>query len=59
MDFNIGSYHDTVLYDVMHSEDCHLILGKVWHFDRHALHDGRKNTSIIDKDGEEFVLIPL
>ena len=33
-----------------------IILGRPWQYDRHAVHDGRKNTYTIMKDGQKFVL---
>ena len=42
--FNIHDYTDTVECDVDPMTVCHLILGRPWQFDRHAIHDGYDNT---------------
>jgi len=40
--FNIGSFHDEVLCDIMPMDVCHILLGRPWQYDRKAIHDGRK-----------------
>ncbi|XP_022854234.1 uncharacterized protein LOC111375615, partial [Olea europaea var. sylvestris] len=43
--FSIGpTYKDQVLCDVVEMDVCHLLLGRLWQFDRHSLHDGYTNT---------------
>ena len=29
---------------------CHLLLGRLWQFDRHGIHDGHANTYSLTKD---------
>lgn len=44
IEFNIGGYKDKLLCDVLPMDCCHLLLGRPWHFDRHAIYDGINNT---------------
>lgn len=57
--FHIGSYHDEVLCDIMPMDACHILLGRLWKYDRKSIHDGRKNTYTITKNGKRITLIPL
>jgi hypothetical protein len=57
--FSIGSYCDTILCDVMPLGDCHVILGRIWQVDVRSLYDGSKNTYVINKNGQEFVMSSL
>ena len=38
---------------------CHVLLGRPWQFDRKAIHDGRRNTYTLEKDGNKHTLLPL
>jgi len=38
---------------------CHVLLGRPCQFDRKAIHDGRKNTYTLEKDGNKHRLLPL
>ena len=38
---------------------CHILLGWLWQFDRHVMHDGFKNTYFLIIDREKIVLNPL
>lgn len=38
---------------------CHVLLGIPRQFDQKAIHDGRKNTFILEKDGNKHTLLPL
>ncbi|GKV07344.1 hypothetical protein SLEP1_g19138 [Rubroshorea leprosula] len=58
--FSIGNrYQDEVWYDVIPMDDCHLLLGRPWQFDRKAIHDGHANTYSFVKDGVKVKLTPL
>ena len=37
----------------------HILLGRPWKFDRKAIHDGRRNTYTLEKDGNKHTLFPL
>ncbi|GAV71882.1 hypothetical protein CFOL_v3_34972 [Cephalotus follicularis] len=51
LSFAVGKhYNDEVLCDVIPMDACHLLLGRLWKFDRSAIHDGRKNTDTIKRD---------
>lgn len=57
---SIGNkFFDEVECDVVDMDVSHLILGRPWQYDRHAIHDGRKNTYTVMKDGQKFVLNPV
>ena len=38
---------------------CHILLGRPWQYDRKVVHDGRKNTYSMEKDGKRHTLSPL
>jgi hypothetical protein len=38
---------------------CHILLGRPWQFDRKVIHDGRKNTYALEKNGRTHMLLPL
>jgi len=54
VEIQIGTYKDVILCDV-----CHVLLGRPWQFDRKVIHDGRKNTCTLQKDGNKHTLLPL
>ena len=35
---------------------CHMLLGRPWQFDMHAIHDGRANTYTLTTDGVKHKL---
>ena len=45
---------DFILMDI-----CHMLLGRSWQFDRHAIHNGHANTYTLTKDGVKHKLKPL
>ena len=57
--FKIGNYHDEILYDIIPMDVYHLLLGRPWQFDRHAVHDGHANTYSLTKDGVRHKLKPM
>ena len=48
--FSIGRYKDEVLCDVVPMHVGHILLGKLWQFDRKVNHDGFKNRHSFVKD---------
>ena len=38
---------------------CHILLGRPWKFDRNVIHDGRKNTYTLEKNGITHMLLPI
>ena len=46
-----------ILCDIMPMDVCHLLLGRPWKFDRKVIHDGRRNTYTIEKDGVKHTLL--
>lgn len=58
--FSIGQkYKDNVWCDVIPMDACHLLLGRPWQYDRHAIYDGHANTYTFVKDGAKIKLVPL
>ena len=37
----------------------HLSLGRLWKYERNVIHDGRKNTYTMDKNGRTHMLLPI
>ena len=48
-----------MLCDIIPMDVCHILLGGPWHYDRKVIHDGRRNTYSLEKDGEKHILFPL
>ena len=59
IELQIGNYKDTLFYDVMPMDVCHILLGRPWQYERDAKHDGRKNVYELEKDGIKHKLMPL
>ena len=59
VEFHIGTYKDEVLCDIMPMDVRHILLGSPWQYDRKDVHDGRKNTYSLEKDGKIDTLSPL
>lgn len=38
---------------------CYILLRIIWQYDRKGIHDGRRNTNKLDKNGHKHVLLPL
>ena len=57
--FQIRSYQDEVLRDIISMDICHIFLDRPWQFDRHVVQDGQENTYTLTKDGVKHKLKPL
>jgi hypothetical protein len=38
---------------------CHILLERPWKYDRNVVHDGRKNTYTLEKNGRMHMLLPI
>ena len=57
--FSIGSrYKDQVLCDVVAMDACHLLLGRLWQYDRKVTHDGFTNSYSFSFNNTKIVLLP-
>lgn len=59
MNLKIGKYYDKVLCDIMPMDCCHILLGRPWKYERHAIYDGRLHKYTIVVDGKKQILLPL
>jgi hypothetical protein len=59
VEIKIGGYKDEILCDVTPMDVCHILLGRLWQFDRNAIHDGRKNTYTVEKNSRTHMLLPI
>eukprot|EP00253_Pinus_taeda_P009358 PITA_09358 len=59
VEFHIGKYHDTVVCDIMPMDVCHILLGRLWQYDRKVTHDGKTNCYKFVKDGIKHTLVPI
>jgi hypothetical protein len=59
VEFKIGGYNDKILCDVIPMDVCHLLLGRLWKYDRNVIHDGRMNTYTLEKNGRTHMLLPI
>jgi len=57
--FKIEGYRDEILCDVIPMDFCHVLLGRPWKFDRNVIHDGRRNTYTLEKNGSTCMLLPI
>jgi hypothetical protein len=51
VEIKIGGYKDEIPCDVIPMDVCHILLGRPWKFDRNVIHDRRKNTYTLEKNG--------
>ncbi|GJR09797.1 putative nucleotidyltransferase, ribonuclease H [Tanacetum coccineum] len=59
VNFDIGKkYRDEVWCDVVPMDSCHLLLGRLWQFDRQTVYDGMKNTYAFVMNWVKIVLGP-
>lgn len=59
MEFQIGSYNDKVLCDIIPMDVCHILLGRPWKYDRKAMQDGRRKTYTLEKNCQRQTLLPF
>jgi len=57
--FVIGKYQDEVLCDVVSMEVTHILLGRLWQYDRQILHDGLTDKMSFNFQGHKVILKPL
>ncbi|GJR89055.1 putative ty3-gypsy-like retroelement pol polyprotein [Tanacetum coccineum] len=50
---SMGKYKDTVLFDIVDMDVCHILLGRPWQYDLGVIHKGKENTYTFSKDGIE------
>jgi hypothetical protein len=59
VEIKIGGYKDEILCDVIPMDVCHLLLGRLWQYDINVIHDGRKNTYTLEKNGRTHMLLSI
>jgi hypothetical protein len=59
VEFKIGGYRDEILCDVIPMDVCHVLLGRPWKYDRNFIHDGRKNTYTLEKNGRTHMFMQI
>jgi hypothetical protein len=59
VEFKIGGYKDEILCDVIPMDVFHVLLGRPWKYDINVIHDGRKNTYTLEKNGCKHMLLPI
>jgi hypothetical protein len=59
VEIKIGGYKLEILCDVIPMDVWHIMLGIPWKFDRNFMHDGRKNTYTLEKNGRTHMLLPM
>eukprot|EP00253_Pinus_taeda_P013169 PITA_13169 len=59
VEFHIGKYQDTVVCDIMPMDVCHILLGRLWQYDRKVTQDGKTNCYKSVKDGIKHTLVPI
>jgi hypothetical protein len=38
---------------------CHILLGRSWKYDRNVVHDGRRSTYTLEKNGRTHMILPI
>lgn len=56
VEFEIGTYHDTVECDVVSMNVCHLLLGRPWQYNHAVIHKGRTNQHKFMWNNKEVIL---
>jgi hypothetical protein len=59
VEFKIGGYRDEILCDVIPMDVCHRLLGRPWQYDINVVHNGRRNTYTLEKNGRTHMLLPI
>jgi hypothetical protein len=59
VEFKIGGYRDDILCDLISMDVCHVLLGRPWKYGINVIHDGRKNTYTLEKNGRTHMLLPI
>jgi hypothetical protein len=59
VEFKIGGYRDEVLCDVIPMDAYHIVLVRTWQYDINVIHDRRKNTYTLEKNGRTHMLLPI
>jgi hypothetical protein len=59
VEFKIGGYNDKILCDFIAMDVFHLLLGIPWKYDRNVVHDGRKKTYTLNKNGRTHTLLSI
>lgn len=54
----LKGYKDEVWCDVVPMDACHVLLERLWKFDRQAIHDGRQKTYTIVKRDKRHIFWP-
>lgn len=52
------NYLDTSTFDVVEMDACHILLGRLWKFDRKVAHDGWANTYSFQWHQKKLVILP-
>ncbi|GJX36876.1 transposon ty3-I gag-pol polyprotein, partial [Tanacetum coccineum] len=55
----MGKYKDTILFNILDIDACHISLGRPWQCDIGVIHKGKENTYTFSKDGKKFTLCPF
>ena len=59
IEFQIETYKNKVLSDVMPKNVFHGLLGRPWQFNKKVIYDGVENNFTFEKDGRRHTLLPL
>jgi hypothetical protein len=57
--FKIGGYRDEILCDAILMDVCHVLLGRPSQYNMNVIHDGRRNTYTLEKNGRTHMLLPI
>nr|GEY96540.1 hypothetical protein [Tanacetum cinerariifolium] len=57
--FSIGKYKDKMLFDVVDTDSCHIILEKPWVYDLNAIYNIKDNTYKFQNNCGRFILVSL
>ena len=56
--FQIESYHDELICEIIEMDACHFLLGRPWQFVMEAVHEGKRNVYSFEMNEKKHNLCP-
>ena len=57
--FQIESYHDELICEIIEMDACHFLLGRPWQFAMEAVHEGKRDVYSFEMNGKKHSLYPF
>ena len=59
VNFHIEIYQDEIKCDIIEMDACHVLLGRPWHLDKYAVHEGNRNSYSFEMNGKKHSIHPI